>query len=109
MVHIPRRSSLSWYLFVRILLSFIVQISSSENLETRRHLGSGRKTVSSQGYSELREPIKARENCYSLIWQTLTWDTPPGVGIRSTILSPSSLKQTQYLVLGNLGPKETVQ
>ena len=30
-------------------------------LETRRHLGSGRKTVNSQGYSELREPIKTRE------------------------------------------------
>ena len=27
-------------------------------LETTRHLGSGRKTVNSQGYSELREPIK---------------------------------------------------
>ena len=34
-------------------------------LETRRQLGSGRKTVSSQGYSELPEPIKTRENCYS--------------------------------------------
>ena len=32
-------------------------------LETRRHLGSGRKTVNSQGYSELREPIKTSENC----------------------------------------------
>ena len=29
-------------------------------LEPRRHLGSGRKTVNSQGYSELREPIKTR-------------------------------------------------
>ena len=37
-------------------------------LEMTRHLGSGRKTVSSQGYSELREPIKTRENCFSLIW-----------------------------------------
>ena len=36
--------------------------------ETGRHLGSGRKTVKSQGYSELREPIKTPENCYSLIW-----------------------------------------
>ena len=26
------------------------------------------KTVNSQGYSELREPIKTRENCYPLIW-----------------------------------------
>ena len=37
-------------------------------LETRRHLGSGRETVNSQGYSELREPIKTHENCYLLIW-----------------------------------------
>ena len=40
-------------------------------LETRRHHGSCRKTVNSQGYSELREPIKTRENCYSLIWKML--------------------------------------
>ena len=37
-------------------------------LETRRHLGSGRKTRTSQGYFELWELIKTRENCYSLIW-----------------------------------------
>ena len=37
-------------------------------LETRRHLGSGRKKVNIQRYSELREPIKKRKNCYSLIW-----------------------------------------
>ena len=37
-------------------------------VETRRHLGSGRKTVNSQPYSELRQPIKTRENCYLLIW-----------------------------------------
>ena len=40
-------------------------------LETRRHLGSGRKTVNSQGYSKLREPIQTRKNCYSLIWKIL--------------------------------------
>ena len=40
-------------------------------LETRRHLGSGRKTVNIQRYSELREPIKTRKNCYWLIWQTV--------------------------------------
>ena len=40
-------------------------------LETRPHLGSGRKTVNSQGYSELWETIKTRENCYSLIWKIL--------------------------------------
>ena len=37
-------------------------------LETRHHLGSGCKTLNSPGYSELREPIKRHENCYSLIW-----------------------------------------
>ena len=52
---------------------FIAQISSfsRESLETRCHFGSGCKTVNSQGYSELREPIKTRENCYSPIWQKL--------------------------------------
>ena len=38
-----------------------------ERLETRRCLGFGLKTVNSQGYSELREPIKTRENFYLLI------------------------------------------
>ena len=37
-------------------------------LETRSHLGAGRKTVNSRRYSELQEPIETRENCYSLIW-----------------------------------------
>ena len=37
-------------------------------LEMRRQFGCGLKTVSSQGYSELPEPIKTRENCFSLIW-----------------------------------------
>ena len=58
----------AFLLFVCTTTSFIAQISSSENLETRGHLGSGRKTVNSQGYSELREPIKTCKNCYSLIW-----------------------------------------
>ena len=49
--------------FVCTTASFIAQI-----LEARRHLGSGRKTVNSQGYSKLREPITTREKCYSLIW-----------------------------------------
>ena len=31
-------------------------------LETRRHLGFGRKTVNSERYSELWQPIKTREN-----------------------------------------------
>ena len=36
--------------------------------ETTRHFLSVLKTVNIQGYSELREPIKMRENCYPLIW-----------------------------------------
>jgi len=48
--------------------SFIAQISSFENdLKRDAILAPVAKTVSSQGYSELREPIKTRENCYSLI------------------------------------------
>ena len=39
-----------------------------KRLETWRHLGSGRKTVNSQGYCELQEPTEMRKNCYSLIW-----------------------------------------
>ena len=42
--------------------------SSNKCLETSCHLGSGRKTVNTQGYFELREPIKMRKNSYSLIW-----------------------------------------
>ena len=57
------------YLFVRMLhLSLKFRLSAGKCLETRRYLGSGRKTVNTQGYSELREPIKIRENCYSPIW-----------------------------------------
>ena len=39
-----------------------------KSLGTRRHLDFGRKTVNSQGYSELREPNETSENCYSLFW-----------------------------------------
>ena len=44
-------------------------ISSSETFAKRCAIFlSVRKTVNIQGYSELREPIKTRENCYPLIW-----------------------------------------
>ena len=44
-------------------------ISSSETFAKRRAIFlSIRKTVSIQGYSKLREPIKTRQNCYPLIW-----------------------------------------
>ena len=46
-----------------------VLIFSSETFAKRRAIFlSVRKTVNSQGYSELREPIKTREKCYPLIW-----------------------------------------
>ena len=47
-------------------------ISFSETFAKRRAIFlSVRKTVNIQGYSELREPIKTRENCYPLIWYIL--------------------------------------
>ena len=50
-------------------VAFLVFLCTTASyIETRRHLGSGRKTRTSQGYFELRELIKTRENCYSLIW-----------------------------------------
>ena len=39
--------------------------------ETRSHFETRPKTVNIQGYSELREPIRRRENCCSLIWWIL--------------------------------------
>ena len=58
--------------FLRICLSDCFIYRSNfvfrKFLETTRYLGSGRKTVNSQGYSKIREPIKTRENCNSLIW-----------------------------------------
>ena len=59
----------AFLVFVCTNASFIVHISSSENVSKRDTInGSCRKTVNSQGYSKLREPIEPRENCYSLIW-----------------------------------------
>ena len=50
-------------------LKIAVLISSSEIFAKRRAIFLFvRKTVNIQGYSELREPIKTRENCYPLIW-----------------------------------------
>ena len=44
-------------------------ISSSETFAKRRAIFlSVCKTVNIQGYSELRELIKTRENCYPMIW-----------------------------------------
>ena len=55
--------------WIKYAASLMNTISSSETFAKRRAIFlSVRKTVSSQGYSELREPIKTRENCYPLIW-----------------------------------------
>ena len=55
--------------WIKIAASLMNTISSSETFAKRRAIFlSVRKTVSSQGYSELLELIKTRENCYPLIW-----------------------------------------
>ena len=45
---------LSWYLFVRLLYLSLKFRLFQKCLERKRHLGSGRKTMNSKGYSELR-------------------------------------------------------
>ena len=55
--------------WIKNAASLMATISSSETFAKRRAIFlSVRKIVNSQGYSELREPIKRRENCYPLIW-----------------------------------------
>ena len=55
--------------WIKNAASLMATISSSETFAKRRAIFvSVRKTVNIQGYSELRELIKTRENCYPLIW-----------------------------------------
>ena len=55
--------------WIKNAASLMGTISSSETFAKRRAIFlSVRKTVNSQGYSELQEPIKTRENCSLLIW-----------------------------------------
>ena len=55
--------------WIKNAASLMATISSSETFAKRRAIFlSVRKTVNSEGYSELQEPIKTRENCYPLIW-----------------------------------------
>ena len=55
--------------WIKNAASLMATISSSETFAKRRAIFlSVCKTVNSQGYSELQEPIKTRENCYPLIW-----------------------------------------
>ena len=61
----------AFLVFVCTTASFIGQISCSENVSKRDAiLAPVRKQwiANSQGYSELQEPIKTREKCYSPIW-----------------------------------------
>ena len=64
----------SWFSIYQIrwiknATSLMATISSSETFAKRRAIFlSVRKTVNSQGYSELQEPIKTCGNCYPLIW-----------------------------------------
>ena len=58
-----------WIKNAALMAQLMATISSSETFAKRRAIFlSVRKTVNIQGYSELREPIKTRENCYPLIW-----------------------------------------
>ena len=55
--------------WIKNAASLMATISYSENFAKQRAIFlSVHKTVNSQGYSELREPIKTRKNCYPLIW-----------------------------------------
>ena len=55
--------------WIKNAVSLMATISSSETFAKRSAIFlSVRKTVNIQGYSELQEPIKTRENCYPLIW-----------------------------------------
>ena len=67
---------LSWYLLVQLLHlppKFIFWNCHG----TRSHFESRPKTVNIHGYSELRKPIRTRENCYPLIWWILQTNTMP--------------------------------
>ena len=65
----PEGDSCFSYLPNRMVKKNASSLSSSETFATRRAIFvSVRKTVNIHGYSELREPIKTRENCYPLIW-----------------------------------------
>ena len=61
--------SIYQFRWIKNAASLMATIFSSETIAKRRAIFlSVRKTVNSQGYSELREPIKTRENCSLLIW-----------------------------------------
>ena len=60
----------AFLVFVCTTASFIAQISCSENVSKRDAIlapVTKQLITNSQGYSELREPVKTREKCYSPI------------------------------------------
>ena len=65
---------LSWYFLAQLILLALFIFRNCR--ETRSHFESRPKTVNIQGYSELREPIRMRKNCYPLIYWTLMQDIP---------------------------------
>ena len=57
------------FFFLCVFFCVLSSISSSETFAKQCAIFlSASKTVNIQGYSELREPIKTRENCYPRIW-----------------------------------------
>ena len=64
-----RQNFVSFLVFVGAAASFAARISSFETVAKKRsRCESHPKTAKSQELSELREPIRTRENRYPLIW-----------------------------------------
>ena len=69
-VNTDKPNFLSFLVMVGAAASFNAKVSYFEIVAKREVIliESRLKTVNIQGYSELREPIRTRENCYPLIW-----------------------------------------
>ena len=67
-VNADKPNFVSFLIFLGTAVSFTAKMSSFETVAKRE---SRPKTVNIQGYSELREPIRTRENCYPPIWWIL--------------------------------------
>ena len=66
-VNTDKPNFVSFLVFIGAAASFKAKISYFETVAKREaNLNPRLKTVNIQGYSELREPIKTRENCYPL-------------------------------------------
>ena len=68
-VNTDKPNFVSFLVFVGAAASFTAVFRNYR--ETRSRFESRPKTVNIQGYSELREPIRTRKNCYPLIWWIL--------------------------------------